>query len=386
MIRTIAVQGYRSIRDLTVELGGLDVITGANGAGKSNLYRALRLLAGCADGTVARAIAWDGGLASLLWAGMERPSRDVLAGRSPAQGTVRAGPVGLRLGYSGDDLGYLVDLGIPPPGHSPFVNDPEIKREQIFHGPVARPGSLLVDRRGVSLRVRDDAWRTLDWQLQPHRSVLAEAAGVEDAPEIVSVRDAVRSWRFYDHFRTDRDAPARQPCIGTVSPVLDADGANLAAALTTIEFQGDTDGVARAVQDAFPGSTLTLDSLDEGRVRVLLRQPGLLRPLGLGEVSDGTLRYLLLVAALKTTRPPGLMVLNEPETSLHRDMLPALAALICEAARAAQMIVVTHAPDLIDELSGRGARCHELVRDAGGTRVSGADGPLDRAAWSWPAR
>lgn len=386
MIRTIAIQGYRSVRDLALELGGLDVVTGANGAGKSNLYRALRLLAGCADGSVVGAIARDGGLASLLWAGMERPTEDVLAARSPAQGTVRKGPVGLRLGYAGEDLGYLVDLGIPPPGHSPFVNDPEIKREQIFHGPVARPGSLLVDRRGGSIRVRDDTWQTLDWQVQPHQSVLAEAAGVERAPEIVSVRDAIRSWRFYDHFRTDRDAPARQPCIGTASPVLDADGANLAAALGTIEFQGDTDGVTRAVADAFPGSALMLESLDDGQVRVLLRQPGLLRPLGLGEVSDGTLRYLLLIAALKTTRPPGLMVLNEPETSLHRDMLPALARLIHEAARSTQVIVVTHAPGLIAELRRRGASCQELVKDAGGTSVAGARGLLDSPRWAWPPR
>ncbi|WP_256838036.1 AAA family ATPase [Ornithinimicrobium faecis] len=386
MIRTIAVQGYRSVRDLTLELDGLDVVTGANGAGKSNLYRALRLLAGCADGSVVGAIARDGGLASLLWAGMERPTKSVLSGDSPAQGTVRKGPVGLRLGYASDELGYLVDLGVPPPGHSPFVNDPELKREQIFHGAVARPGSLLVDRRGASVRVRDDTWRTLDWQVLPHQSVLAEAAGVENAPEIVSVRDSIRSWRFYDHFRTDPEAPARQPCVGTVSPVLDADGANLPAALATIEFQGDGEGVGRAVQDAFPGSSLTLDTLDDGRVRVLLRQPGLLRPLDLGEVSDGTLRYLLLVAALKTTRPPGLMVLNEPETSLHRDLIPALAGLIAEMATTTQVIVVTHAPDLIAELISRGACRHELVKDAGGTSVEGSGGLLDGARWSWPTR
>ncbi|WP_109473992.1 AAA family ATPase [Ornithinimicrobium cavernae] len=386
MIRTIAVQGYRSIRDLQLELTGLDVVTGANGAGKSNLYRALRLLAGCADGSVVAAIAHDGGLGSLLWAGMERPTRDVVAGRAPAQGTVRRGAVALRLGYSGDGLGYLVDLGIPPPGHSPFVNDPEIKREQIFHGPVARPGSLLVDRHGAVVRVRDEAWRTLDQQAAPQQSVLAEAAGVESAPEIASVRDGIRGWRFYDHFRTDPHAPARQPCIGTASPVLDPDGANLAAALATIDFQGDRDGVASAVEAAFPGSTLSVDALDGGRVRVLLHQPGLLRPLVPRELSDGTLRYLLLVAALLTTRPPGLMVLNEPETSLHRDLLPALAGLIADAARATQVVVVTHAPELIAGLAQRGARRHELVRDPGGTSLAGAGGLFDGPRWAWPTR
>ncbi|WP_256841079.1 AAA family ATPase [Ornithinimicrobium cryptoxanthini] len=386
MIRTIAIQGYRSIRDLALELSGLDVVTGANGSGKSNLYRALRLLAGCADGSVVGAIARDGGLGSILWAGPERPAKEVVAGHAPAQGTVRRGPVGLRLGYSGDDLGYLVDLGIPPPGHSPFVNDPEIKREQVFHGAVARAGSLLVDRHGPVVKVREGAWRTLDWQVAPSESLLAEAVGLEDAPEIAAVRGAIRGWRFYDHFRTDVDAPARQPCIGTVSPVLAADGGNLAAVLTTISFQGDQDGVQSAVDAAFPGSSLGLSQLDDGRVQASLRQPGLLRPLRPTELSDGTLRYLLLVAALKTTRPPGLMVLNEPETSLHRDLLPALATLIADAAPSTQVVVVTHSPELIESLVEQGARRHELTKDAAGTRSAQDGGLLSGPRWEWPRR
>ncbi|HLS45865.1 MAG TPA: AAA family ATPase [Ornithinicoccus sp.] len=386
MIRTVAVQGYRSVRDLALGLHGLDVVTGANGSGKSNLYRALRLLAGCADGSVVGAIARDGGLASVLWAGLEHPSREVVAGTAPAQGTTRRGPVALRLGYASDELGYLVDLGVPPPGHSPFVNDPEIKREQIFHGAVARPGSLLLDRRGPVARVRDGAWRTLDQQVAGQESVLAEAVGLEGAPEIAAVRGAIRGWRFYDHFRTDADAPARQPCIGTVSPVLSHDGGNLGAVLTTIGFQGDRDGVDSALDAAFPGSSLAITGLDDGRVQVALRQPGLLRPLSTPELSDGTLRYLLLVAALRTTRPPGLMVLNEPETSLHRDLLPALAGLVADAARATQVLVVTHSPELIDALAAHGAARHELVRDAGGTRLAQGGGLLDGPQWEWPGR
>ena len=386
VIRTVAVQGYRSIRDLTLELSGLDVVTGANGSGKSNLYRALRLLAGCADGSVVPAIARDGGLSSILWAGPEKPSKEVVAGRAPAQGTVRRGPVGLRLGYASDDLGYLVDLGIPPQGQSPFVNDPELKREQVFHGAVARPGSLLVDRHGPDIRVRDEPWRHLEQQVLPQQSVLAEAAGLEGAPEIAAVRRDILGWRFYDHFRTDPDAPARAPTMGTISPVLAHDGANLAAALATIAFQGDQGGVDAAVEAAFPGSTLATHVRADGRVEVALRQPGLLRSLTPGELSDGTLRYLLLVAALKTTRPPGLMVLNEPETSLHRDLLPSLAALIAEAGRSSQVLVVTHAPELIDGLAAHGARRHELTKDPGGTGVAGRGGLLEVPRWVWPGR
>lgn len=386
VIRTVAVQGYRSIRELTLELGGLDVVTGANGAGKSNLYRALRLLAGCATGTTVGAIARDGGLSSLLWAGMDKPTREVLAGRAAATGTVRNAPVSLRLGFASDALGYLVDLGLPAPGHSPFVHDPELKREQIFHGPVARPGSLLVDRHGQQVRVREEQWRHLEHVIGPQESVLAEAVGLEAAPEVAAVRQQILGWRFYDHFRTDADAPARQAGIGTAAPVLSADGANLASALVTIAFQGARAGVDAAVEEAFPGARLATEVLDDGRVRVALHQSGLLRALTPGEWSDGTLRYLLLVAALRTTRPPGLMVLNEPETSLHRDLLPALAALIAEAAQRCQVMVVTHAPELIAHLEEQGARRHELVKDAGGTSLAHQRGLLHGPAWAWASR
>lgn len=68
-------------------------------------------------------------------------------------------------------------------------------------------------------------------------------------------------------------------------------------------------------------------------------------------MSDGTLRYLLLMAALLTPRPPSLMVLNEPETSLHADLLPALARLIIRASRRSQVWVVSHSAPLINALA-----------------------------------
>src|SRR5881398_3067509 len=76
-------------------------------------------------------------------------------------------------------------------------------------------------------------------------------------------------------------------------------------------------------------------------------QHGILRALDAAELSDGTLRYLLWIAALLTPRPPALMVLNEPETSLHPDLLPPLARLIAQAAERSQIIVVTHAAQLL---------------------------------------
>jgi len=385
MIQTLAISGYRSIRDTVLPLHGLDVVTGANGTGKSNLYRALRLLASAGDGDVVGSLARDGGLSSTLWAGPEHVSRAMVDGSVPVQGTRRTGPISLRLGFATDTLGYLVDLGIPQPSTTLFGRDPEIKREQIFAGALAKPSSLLVDRHGPAVRVRDGSWRPIGRTLGTSESILTEFSDADATPEVLRVRGQVRGWRFYDQFRTDRDAPARAPQVGTRTPVLGHDGADLAAAVQTIIESGGRDRLDAAVDDAFPGSVLRVRA-DDGVFRLELEQPGMLRPLSAGELSDGTLRYLLLVAALLTPRPPELMVLNEPETSLHGDLLPQLARLITAASADTQLVVVSHARPLIEAMLEAGeVHEHRLVKRLGETTVED-QGLLSTPPWAWPSR
>jgi len=387
MLTTLAIANYRSLREFIAPLGRLNIVTGANGSGKSSVYRALRLLAVTARGGVIPSLAREGGLPSTLWAGPERFSRGMLAGEVPVQGTRRSEPVSLRLGFAGDDFGYAIDLGLPPPGHSQFSLDPVIKRECIWNGPLWRPSALLVDRQGPSIRTRDDsgAWQTIAQPVASFDSMMTEFSDPRSAPEMIAVRETIRSWRFYDHFRTDSEAPVRLPQIGTHTPVLSDDGADLAAALQTIREIGDATALDAAIDDAFPGSRVEIDNLD-GRFEVRMHQHGLLRPLKGAELSDGTLRYLLLVAALLTPRPPALLVLNEPETSLHPDLLPALARLIAQASQRTQVLVVSHAARLIGALEREGeSQSIVLDKQLGATRIVGAD-PLDLPPWKWPAR
>jgi predicted ATPase len=113
-----------------------------------------------------------------------------------------------------------------------------------------------------------------------------------------------------------------------------------------------------------------------------MRQPGLLRPLKAAELSEGTLRYLMLVAALLSPRPPPLLVLNEPEASLHPDLVPPLARLVASASERGQTLVVSHAPALLEALGGLGARAVRLAKQLGETVVE--DG--EHVDWAWPAR
>jgi predicted ATPase len=389
MLATLAVANYRSLRDLVVPLSRLNIVTGPNGSGKSSLYRALRLLAETSKGGLVASLAREGGLPSTLWAGPEKLSRGMKRGGVPIEGGPRTDSVHLRLGFASDNFGYAVDLGLPniKLGTSAFVLDPEIKGECIWAGPFFREATKLVDRRGPVLRASDESgvWRTIPHPLSVFESMIAEYSDPQAAPEMVAVRERIRSWRFYDHFRTDADAPARQPQIGTHTPVLTDSGADLAAALQTIWEIGDRDGLDRAIDDGFPGARLEILT-GEGRFETTLRQQGLLRPLKAAEFSDGTLRYLLLVAALLTPRPPSLQVLNEPETSLHPDLVPALARLIIAASSRSQVVVVTHNEALIAALKGeKDVGAIALVKELGETVVSGLR-LIDKPRWEWPNR
>nr|WP_240733944.1 AAA family ATPase [Dyella soli] len=305
--------------------------------------------------------------------------------------SVQYASAALKLGFAGDDFGYAIDFGFPPPPGpaappSAFDLDPEIKREAIWSGPFLRSSNLLVDRHGRMVRSREDRqWRVLSDRLDTFESVFSQISDPERAPEILRVREEIRRWRFYDHFRSDRDAPARQVQIGTRTTALGHNGADLAAAWETIREIGDAGALNAAVDDAFPGARVDI-ATDNGRFTLLFSQHGLLRPLTAMELSDGTLRYLLWIAALHTPRPPSLMVLNEPETSLHPDLLPALARLIIKASERSQIWVVSHAPGLIDALEREGACCSiEVIKDLSQTRIAG-QGMLDEPAWHWPER
>jgi predicted ATPase len=280
----------------------------------------------------------------------------------------------MNLGIRMENLEYQISLGLPQESETAFTLDPRIKEETVEFVKGSQRVGLIKRTKGF-LFARDDTGKKIEFplDLSDSESVLSSLREPQRFPELSSIRHELLGWRFYHQFRTDSESPLRRPQTGIFTPILSHDGTDLAAALKSISATGGRALLDECINEAFPGSRLFIVD-DGGRLSVALSTPEFQRAFSAQELSDGTLQYLCLLAALLSYRKPSLLALNEPETSIHPDLFRPLAKLIARAAKHSQLWITTHSRDLSDYIFDlTGYDPIELKKVDGATTVVGAN-------------
>jgi predicted ATPase len=377
-IKEIALAGYRSLHSIRFPVGQLTVFVGANGVGKTNLYRALQLVQSAAAGSLARELASEGGMESALWAGKRAANKPARIKLQVGIGTDREDRNGRHQFDYSVELGvvysYEIEVGIRAPSTAAFPLEPQVKEERLVDRGGRRPITLL-ERRGPHATAIDNEGhkQTIEPPLLPTETALGSLQDPGRFGDVDLVRRTMLDWRFYHDFRTDRLSPLRQPCLAVTTPTLASDGSDLAAVFATLaHIREDTTELDRTIDDAFPGAQLVVPAPERTASFGLIMPDYPKRTFESAELSDGTLRFLALAGALLGYRLPAFVALNEPETSLHPELLEPLARTLARAAQRTQIWVVTHSERFADALaSSANVKPRTVIKRDGGTWIEG---------------
>ncbi|MFO0560198.1 MAG: DUF2813 domain-containing protein, partial [Polyangiales bacterium] len=236
------VEGYRSLRAASLELRNVTVVLGENGAGKTNLYQSLRLVHAAVTGTLARTLADEGGMPSVLWAGAHK-----------------SGPRRVRVRVDDDLFAYEIALGLPSgsgESGSMFSLDPLVKSERAWLVDEGR-SHLVLERANLAATARDSTGARVEYPtaIEQSESILSQLADPHRYPVLSAIRQVVLRWRFYHQLRVDAGSPARRSCTAIRTFALASDGSDLAAAWQTIIENGDGRALDGAVKRALNGAS-----------------------------------------------------------------------------------------------------------------------------------
>ncbi|MCG3125673.1 MAG: hypothetical protein CHACPFDD_00498 [Phycisphaerae bacterium] len=343
MIESISLQNVLSFgpAENTLELRPLNVLIGANGSGKSNVLEVLYLLSRlpAAGPEVSLPIVdwiWKGGAPDALGR-VEVLLRGIESSRSPF--------LRHRLSFHAVAQRFTVD---DEAIENSEITDPRATRPFFFfkydHGKAlfAGPGDDQQPKR--TLRRED---------LDSERSVLAQRNDPDEYPEIAHVRALYEGIRVYRDISFGPRSPTRQPQRTDLSArALLEDGSNLGLILSRLRAHAPSRKRLESLLKQFYESADGVDvQIEGGTAQIYLAESNWTTPAT--RLSDGTMRWLTLLAILLDPTPPKVVCLDEPDLGLHPDIIPALADLLLEASERMQVVVTTHSDELVDALSAR---------------------------------
>ena len=371
-IRNIHVDGLLSFApdSKPFELKGLNVLIGPNGSGKSNLIEVLELLS-VTPHDFAAAIRDGGGAVEWLWKGESSRTSGaidvVLDGDTPT-----GRPLRYRIDFTAvRSRVEIVDEAVEEP-------EPVHGEDDVYFYYRFQRGHPAVNIRGehdglVHRRLRRES-------LLPDQSVLAQRKDPDQYPELTWVGRRLGDIQIFREWTFGRHVPLRQPQPADLpEDRLLPDSLNLALVLNQIEHIGET-RLNDLLRQFFPRFERMSTRISGGRVQFYLHESGFRTPIPATRLSDGTIRFVALLATLLSPSPPPLVCMEEPELGLHPDAVALLADLLIDASERMQLIVTTHSEALVSALTSQPDAIVACERLGSGTELRRLD-PERLTSW-----
>lgn len=360
-INRIKIGGFRRLLAVDLPVRPFMVLIGANGVGKTSFLDAFAMLSASASGNMNRILSQFGGISNLLTRGKS------------------------------DDLSFLVDMEVP--GHQPLEYDlhlatkgagysisKEILSQQRADFP--QPFTHINSSDGDIRYYEIDAERLVrpDWEHNPLETSLAQVPKMFRQPE--EMRRILATATQYHALDVGSRAPVKLPQPMKPATLPGADGEDLVPYLYYLRESDRCrfEAIVDSLRAAFPDfEELSFPPVAAGMLAMTWRDGKFDKPIYMNELSEGTLRFLWLVSLLQSPNLSTVTMIDEPEVSLHPELLSVLSDLMREASKRTQLIVATHSDRFIRFLKPEEVVVMDLD-DAGCTTATWADS-MDLDEW-----
>jgi predicted ATPase len=360
----LQVSGFRHLHNLDLPLSPLNVLIGANGVGKTALLETMRLLAASAEGRLQETIAAAGNLGSVMTYDHKEAMR--LALTMPVK---EEEPIEYELSLQTGGLSYVIQ---------------QEKLTQLRHKPNAKdPCFKFIESHRNDIAYFDPIAKELkrpEWSHKPLETSLAQVPRMFQEPE--KFRSILASSTFYHALDVSPRAPVRLPQTMRPAELPGRDGEDLVACLYYLrEMNRDRfETIEDTLRVVFPHfERMDFPPVAAGLLALAWRERPYSQPLYAHQLSEGTLRFLWLITLLQSPALPTVTLIDEPEVSLHPEMLRLLSELFREASARTQLIVATHSERLVRSLEPAEIIAFDLDETDGTIATRASD--LDLTAW-----
>lgn len=360
-IEHIGIHGFRRLRELDIPLRPMMVLIGANGVGKSSFLDVLSLISASAAGKLNTLLGEMGGLSNVV--------------------TIdHAEELSLQIRMTVPDHNPLeYEVVLAPRGSSYYIPAERLSQQKSGHSEPFKH----IDSQNNDIRYYEIDQNKLirpEWEHNPLETSLSQVQKMFRQPE--GLRRILATTTKYHALDVGPRAPVKLP--QQMQPA-DLPGENGQALVSFLYNLRESDrarfeAILDTLKSAFPGfQELNFPPVAAGMLAMTWKEAQFQRPIYANELSEGTLRFLWLVSLLQSPGLSMITMIDEPETSLHPEMLSILADLMREAAQRTHLIVATHSDSLVRNLKPEEVAVVDL-NDDGCSRIAWGD-TLDLGLW-----